>query len=66
MGNPDPTWTDHEIIYLAPRCASCVNVECFDERTWCSDRQDPCCECGMEWIPYLRGKVTFEKKDAAS
>lgn len=25
----------------------------FDERTWCSDPQEPCDECGKHWVEFV-------------
>lgn len=41
-----PIEPDLQTIYLQPRC--CVVTE--DGRLWCEDPQEPCSDCGAEWI----------------
>lgn len=57
---------DLTTIYLQPRCA----CDPYGEgRMWCEDPQDPCENCGAEWIKFARvvaarshGRVTASKR----
>lgn len=43
------------IIWLEPVCAGCERhfLATASGRTWCTDPQDDCPECGMGWTRYL-------------
>lgn len=39
---------EHASIWLSPSCGKCRD----EERTWCSNPQEPCPECGNEWVRF--------------
>lgn len=45
---------DHEVVWLQPRC--CADWQ-GEGRLWCEDPQDPCENCGAEWIKFVRAAV---------
>lgn len=47
---------EHDVIYLTPHCSRCIDdVNRYaDGLLWCVDKQDPCEDCGKEWIEYHR------------
>jgi len=47
---------DLSVIYLTPHCDKCRSIieREGDGILWCADPQEPCEECGKEWIAYDR------------
>jgi hypothetical protein len=44
---------DPPTIWLQPWCADCARFDGSDTgRTWCDDKQEPCTECGRDWVAY--------------
>ena len=50
MSETCETGPDHVVIYLQPRCCADVN----EGRMWCEAPQEPCEECGAEWLKFVR------------
>lgn len=57
-------WQEHEAIYLSPACIKCPHHINYDGRQWCEDPQDPCEDCGAEWIKFERAALVEGKKAA--
>jgi hypothetical protein len=52
---PPTTEGEMETIYLTPHCKDCKrDLQNYDVLLWCVDPQDPCEDCGKEWIKYTR------------
>ena len=49
--NYNPKWSEYPGIFLEPECRNCYAVE----RMWCSEPQEPCEECGKEWVKFTLG-----------
>lgn len=52
-----PTWTEHQTIWLEPMCEKRGCGEYRDPtyvegRCWCAEPQDPCEECGKPWVKF--------------
>lgn len=49
-----PEWQEHETIWLQPSCGECAkDIERTSEgRLWCQDPQEPCEQCGKEWVKF--------------
>ena len=56
-----PIEPDLQTIYLQPRC--CVVPE--DGRLWCEDPQEPCSDCGAEWIAFDRRTALEDRGNEA-
>jgi len=55
-------WQEYDAIYLQPACGKCIrNLLRYSEgRLWCQDPQDPCEDCGKEWVKYAVAKQPIE------
>jgi hypothetical protein len=58
MSSCDDTSPDYEVIWLEPRCYHGG----YAERHWCQDPQEPCEECGAQWIKFIRAPDQPERK----
>ena len=47
------TGLDPDVIYLSPRCWE----GSFDGREWCRDAQEPCPDCGLDWVKFVRADI---------
>lgn len=56
--NTEPTFDEHEIIYLQPWCNGCEHhCSSGEGRQWCQDDVfDDCEECGKKSVAFVRAK----------
>jgi hypothetical protein len=55
-------FTEYDRIYLAPSCAKCMQYGI--ERLWCEHPEEPCSECGGEWVEFKRVERAHTEREA--